>query len=70
MEQAMVQMRHKHQDVQVAMQQQQAVLIQQQAQVTDATARAPSADMERIAAKLAARADDGDIIDNKALANP
>ena len=71
-------MRQQLQDLQVTMQQQhqqQAVMIQQLAHVTDAAARAMTTERERavvasIAAEFAARADDGDIIDNKALGQP
>ena len=75
MEQAVAQMRQELHDSPVAMQQQHAVLIQQQAHVWDATTTAPTAeqgraDMARIAERLAARADDGDIIDNEALGQP
>ena len=71
----MTPMRHELQDLQIVMQQQQVGLIHQQAQVTDAAARAQNAekeppDMVRIAATLAARADDGDILDNKARGQP
>ena len=71
----MAQMRQELQDLQIGMQRRRAVLIQQQAQVTDATTRAQAAEQERadmaiIAAKIAARADDGDIIDNEALGQP
>ena len=64
-------MRQELLDLQIAMQQQQAVLMKQQAQVTDAATRAPTAvqeraEMARFAARLAARADAGDIIDSKA----
>ena len=49
-----------------------AVLIQQQANVTEATTGAQTAEQEhadvaRIAARLAARPEDGGIINNKAL---
>ena len=75
MEQAIAQMRRQLQDSQIAMEQQQAVLIQQQAQVTDAAARVQTpeherSDMARIAVNQAARADEGDIIDNEALGQP
>ena len=71
----MAQMRLELQDLQISMQQQHAVLIQQHAEVTDAAARARAAereraDMARFEAKLAARADDGDIIHNKAFGQP
>ena len=71
----MAHMRQELQDLQIGMQRQQTVLIQQQAQVTYAATRAQAAEQERadmaiIAAKIAARADDGDIIDNKALGQP
>ena len=74
MEQIAVQMRPALQEVQMAMQQQQAALIQQQTYVTCATSRAQTAEqkrweMARIAARLAVRADDGDI-NNKALRQP
>ena len=52
-----------------------AMLIHQQALVTEATARAQTAeedraDMARTAARPAARVEDGDIIDNEALGQP
>ena len=71
MEPAAAWMRQELQDMQIVMQQQYAVLIQQQAHAKRATARAQTAeegsvDMTSIAASLA----DVDIIDNKALDQP
>ena len=67
----MAQMRQVFQDLHIAIQQH-VVWVQQQAQVTDAAARAQTtaqerADMVRFAAKFAERADDEE---NKALNQP
>ena len=75
MEQAMAQMRQEFRDSQIAIQQQQAVLTQQQIHVTDAAARSQTAeqkraDVGRMATRLTGRADDGRTIDNKALGQP
>ena len=72
----MAQKRHEVQDFKKAVQQPQAVLIKQQAQVTEGKQQEPRQQSrteqtwQDLVAKLTARANDGDIIDNKALGQP
>ena len=66
MEQATAQMRQELEDLQIAMQQQQAVLIQQRSNKSP-NIRTGANIHGKICSNVAARADDGDIFDNKAF---